>query len=117
MISFALTLKRMLTGLIHAFKEKNFRTLFILTVMILLSGTLFYYRVEHFTVIDALFFSVMTLTTVGTAELAPHSDMGKLFTIVYTFAGIGIIFGFIYYIARGIHASSASRGKRPDPDA
>jgi voltage-gated potassium channel Kch len=111
MISFLLTVKRMLTGLLHAFKEKTFKTLFILTLLILLSGTLFYREVEHFTVVDALYFSSMTLTTVGTAELAPHTDLGKIFTVIYTFAGIGVIFGVIYYIAKGIHFSSSSKGK------
>lgn len=113
MISFLLTLKRMLTGLFHAFKEKNFRTLFIITLLMLLSGTLFYREVEQFAWIDALFFSVMTLTTVGAAELAPHTTLGKLFTIVYTFAGIGVIFGVIYYVAKGIHFSTASKGRKP----
>lgn len=105
MISFALTLKRMITGLFHAFKEKKFRTLFFLTLLILLSGTLFYHESEGFSYIDALYFSVMTLTTVGTSDLAPHTSFGKIFTIVYVFAGIGIIFGVIYYVGRGIHFS------------
>ncbi|MFT9847089.1 potassium channel family protein [Aneurinibacillus sp. REN35] len=112
MISFLLTLRKMLTGLAHAFKEKNFRTLFFLTLFILLSGTLFYNQVEGFTYIDALYFSVMTLTTVGDAVLAPHTTFGKIFTMIYTFAGIGIIFGVIYYIARGIHNSKEPKDKK-----
>lgn len=107
MISFVLTLKRMISGLLHAFREKSFRTLFVLTLIILLSGTMFYHEAERFSYIDALFFSVMTLTTVGSAELAPHTAFGKIFTIIYTFAGIGVIFGVVYYVGKGIHFSSS----------
>ncbi|GIO12545.1 hypothetical protein J19TS2_21000 [Cohnella xylanilytica] len=117
MISFVLTLKRMISGLLHAFREKSFRTLFALTLIILLSGTMFYHEAERFSYIDALFFSVMTLTTVGSAELAPHTVFGKIFTILYAFAGIGIIFGVIYYVGKGIHFSSSKpkmRSAGPD---
>jgi len=119
MVSFVLTVKRMLSGLYHAFKEKNFRTLFLLTLIMLLSGTLFYHKAEGFSYIDSLYFCVMTLTTVGSTDLVPQTTFGKLFTIVYTFAGIGIIFGFIYYVAKGIHFSSARKsikGKKEEED-
>ncbi|MCQ6562371.1 potassium channel family protein [Paenibacillus mendelii] len=108
MISFVLTLRKMLTGVWHAFKEKTFRTLFWLTVFILLSGTLFYHQIEKFTYLDALYYSVMTLTTVGSSDLGPQTSLGKVFTMIYTFSGIGVIFGFIYYVAKGIHTSKSS---------
>lgn len=41
MISFVLTLKRLLTGLFHAFKLKNFQVFFVLIVLLLVSGTIF----------------------------------------------------------------------------
>ena len=117
MVSFALTLKRMITGLLHAFKEPNFRTLFFITLIMLLSGTMFYHGTEKFSYIDAVYFCVMTLTTVGTPDLAPHTTFGKIFTMVYTFAGVGIIFGVIYYVAKGIHFSSKRTGKKDKQDA
>jgi voltage-gated potassium channel len=44
----------------------------------------------------------MTLTTVGLGDLAPKTTLGKLFTVVYVFAGIGIILGFIATVAKEI---------------
>ncbi|WP_317971216.1 potassium channel family protein [Paenibacillus sp. CCS19] len=114
MLSFILTLKRMLTGLFHAFKEKNFRTLFVTTLIMLLSGTMFYHGKENFSYIDSLYFCVMTLTTVGGSGLVPATTFGKIFTMIYTLAGIGIIFGFIFYVGRGIHFSSSAKPKRSD---
>ncbi|RUS47604.1 potassium channel family protein [Cohnella sp. AR92] len=112
MVSFILTLKRMLTGLWHSFKDKRFRNLFLTTLLMLLSGTLFYHEVEHFSYLDALYFSVMTLTTVGAGDLAPETAFGKIFTMIYTLAGIGIVFGVIFFVGRGIHFSKNPREEK-----
>jgi voltage-gated potassium channel len=56
--------------------------------------------VEKWSVVDALYFSVTTLTTVGLGDLAPTTTLGKLFTIVYIFVGIGLIAGFITTLAK-----------------
>lgn len=102
MISFLLTLKRLLKGLFHGFKDKRFLALLTLTIATLLSGTLFYSRVENMSYIDALYFSAVTLTTVGHPTLAPVTTFGKLFTIIYMFAGIGITIAMIARITLGI---------------
>ncbi len=49
---------------------------------------------------DALYFSVTTLTTVGLGDLAPTTTMGKLFTVIYIFAGLSIILGFLDTVAK-----------------
>jgi voltage-gated potassium channel len=51
-------------------------------------------------VVDAFYFSVTTLTTVGFGDLAPTTTIGKLFTVVYIFAGLSIILGFLDTIAK-----------------
>ena len=70
MLSFLLTLKRMLRACLRAWKDKEFQVLFVLTFLTLTSGTIFYSTVEGLRPIDALYFSVVTLTTVGDANLA-----------------------------------------------
>ena len=66
----------------------------------LLSGTLFYLTVEGWSAVDAFYFSVTTLTTVGLGDLTPATTFGKLFTVVYIFAGLGLIAGFINIVAQ-----------------
>jgi voltage-gated potassium channel len=46
-----------------------------------------------------LFFSVVTLTTVGYGDLVPSTAAGKVFTILYILVGIGIILGFVNAVA------------------
>jgi len=76
-------------------KDENYRNLLYTSMVILLIGTLTYHFVEGWSFLDALYFSVVTLTTIGYGDFAPKTDFGKLFTIVYILLGIGIILGFI----------------------
>jgi voltage-gated potassium channel Kch len=64
-----------------------------------LIGTIFYSFQEGWGLIDAFYFSVTTLTTVGLGDLSPTTPVGKLFTVGYIFSGLGLIAGFINAIA------------------
>jgi hypothetical protein len=80
MIQFFLTLQRLVRGIAAAWKrDPQFRSLAVLVVFTLLSGTLFYRAVEGWSTVDAFYFSVITLTTVGSkgqvrARLRPESS-------------------------------------------
>jgi voltage-gated potassium channel len=43
---------------------------------------------------------VTTLTTVGLGDLAPTTTLGKLFTVIYIFAGLSLVLGFIETVAK-----------------
>lgn len=77
------------------FSDQTLRNLTISTLSILLSGTIIFHYVEGWRILDSLYFSVITLTTVGFGDFTPQTDFGKIFTIFYVLSGIGIIFGFI----------------------
>ena len=49
--------------------------------------------------LDSLYFSVTTLTTVGYGDLVPTNDTSKLFTLIYILAGVGILLGFVNAVA------------------
>ena len=51
---------------------------------------------------DALYFSVTTLTTVGLGDLAPKTAPGKLFTVLYIFVGLGIVGGIHQHVGQGV---------------
>lgn len=93
----------LLLGMIRAIsalrRDPQFVSLGLLTVIAIASGTGFYTLVEGLRVIDALYFSVVTLTTVGYGDFAPQTDAGKLFTAVYVLLGIGILLTFVTTIA------------------
>jgi hypothetical protein len=57
-------------------------------------GTAAYPLIEGWSLLDSLYFSVVTLATVGFGDLHPTTDFGKLFTVFYIIAGIGILAAF-----------------------
>ena len=101
MIQFLFALQRLVRGIAAAWRrDPQFRALAVLVLLTLLSGTIFYRAVEGWSTVDAFYFSVTTLTTVGLGDLAPSTTFGKLFTTVYIFAGLGLIAGFVNAVAR-----------------
>ena len=99
MLTFSFAVLRLLRALWRGLKDPEFQTLFLFVVFILFSGMFFYHNIEGWRYLDAFYFSVATLTTVGYGDFAPHTDLGKLFTIVYLFIGVGVILGFINVVA------------------
>jgi voltage-gated potassium channel len=79
--------------------DPKFRALLFNVVFMLAFGSIFYWRVEHWSLFDSLYFCVITLCTVGYGDFAPHTTLGRGFTIVYVLLGIGLIVGFVSYFA------------------
>ena len=99
MFSFFITAFRFLRAIFAGFKDPEFKALFVFVLIILLSGTIFYHQIEKWSLLDSLYFSTTTLTTVGYGDFAPKTDLGKAFTIIYLFVGIGVILGFVNIVA------------------
>ncbi len=69
---------------------KPFRTPIILTILITLFGTLGYIWIDKFPLMDAIYQTGITFTTVGFGEIHPISPMGRIFTIFLIIAGFAI---------------------------
>jgi len=53
-------------------------------------GTIVFHRLEDWTRIQAFYFSVVTITTVGYGDFAPTTDASRLFTAIYILVGVSI---------------------------
>lgn len=83
-----------------------FRLPLILTVLVMLIGTMGYMIIDKFPLMDAIYQTGITFTTVGFGEIRTISDMGRIFTITL------IIFGFVVFsIAVGIIAEVVKKGE------
>jgi len=72
----------------------------------MLLGTIGYMVIDGFPLMDAIYQTGITFTTVGFGEIQPISDMGRIFTISL------IIFGFVVFsIAVGIIAEVVKKGE------
>lgn len=81
--------------LINFLQDPEYRDLLGTTLFILFIGTMVYHNLEGWGYLDSLYFSIITLTTVGYGDFSPQTTGGKMFTIFYIFLGIGIILAFI----------------------
>ncbi len=80
---------------------------------LVLTGTLFYWRFEDWTIIEALYFSIATLTTVGYGDFTPTSAGTQIFTIVYILTGFGVLVALLTSVAEKYLEQKAERGERP----
>jgi voltage-gated potassium channel len=100
-IPFFVILIRFVRAFWRSLKDPEFQALFFLVLVTLVSGAVFYRQVEGWSLLDSLYFSVTTLTTVGYGDLSPSTAAGKIFTIFYIFVGVGLILGFLNAVAAG----------------
>ena len=81
----------MITAIWHGIKsDETFRILLVALLIFLLGGTYFYRDQEGWSVVDAFYFCVMTMSTIGQSSLVPTTDLAKIFTIIYAILSIGV---------------------------
>ena len=90
---------RFIGSVFKGLRDPEFRGLLLLVAIILITGTIFYHRIENWSWLNSLYFSVTTLSTVGYGDLSPSTDLGKVFTIIYIFTGIGVVLSFVSSVA------------------
>jgi voltage-gated potassium channel len=92
--------RRLFGGLYFAFRQPEVQGLVMLALTLILIATVFYWLVEGWSLLDAVYFSVVTIATVGYGDITPTTALGKIFTIGYIFAGIGIFVAAVTALAR-----------------
>lgn len=102
MISLFLNAIRLIKAIYLSWQTPDFRAGVVLCVLILLSGTIFYHGVEGWAWIDAFYFSAMMVSTVGQSDLSPQTEIGKIFTVLYIFIGVGIFVLLFSQLARAL---------------
>jgi voltage-gated potassium channel len=112
MSSVLLTLLRFFRGVRGAWAIPDFRSVLALVAMTIASGTVFFHNVEGWSWIDAFYFSVTTMSTVGYGDLAPKSDFGKLFTTLYIVVAVGLFVALVSFLADGMLSASRRRRKQ-----
>lgn len=84
---------------------KAFRLPLILTILTMMIGTIGYVIIDDFGLMDAIYQTGITFTTVGFGEIAPVSDAGRIFTITLIISGFAV-----FTSAIGILVAELNRG-------
>lgn len=103
-------LRNLVGGFRAAFGDPTVRVLLATTAALISVASTVYHWVEGWGWLDALYFSVITISTVGYGDFSPQTAIGKGFTIFYILVGLGLFVACATAIADSIIA----RGKNKD---
>ncbi|MEZ4669103.1 MAG: potassium channel protein [Anaerolineae bacterium] len=70
---------------------KGFQISLLLVVILIVIGTIGYLLLERMSVVDAFYMTIITITTVGFGEVHTLSAVGRIFTSLLIFLGVGIV--------------------------
>ena len=126
MVGFVINLVKLLSSIWYGVKsDEEFRVLIFVLITLIAGGTIFYSSVEGWEVIDSLYFSVMTMSTIGYGDFHPTTTLSKLFTITYALLSIGVFVAVVTKIVAAIldkkreskYRKQKSKTAKPDSDS
>jgi len=71
------------------------RTFLLVMLGILVLGTVGFTLAEGLPFYDAVYFSIVTVTTVGYGDISPHTPLGKVLAIFLILGGVGTFMGVV----------------------
>ena len=111
MIPLALAFRGLMSAVVAVWRDPETRALPLVAGVLVLTGTLFYWRFEDWTVIEAFYFCIVTLTTVGFGDLSPTTAGTQIFTVVYILTGFGVLVALLTSVAQQYIAQKAEGGR------
>ncbi|MEP2781494.1 MAG: potassium channel family protein [Pseudoruegeria sp.] len=100
-------------GLKTALSDKSVQGILLITIAIIFWASVFYHFVEGWAWVDSVYFSVVTISTVGFGDFSPETSIGKIFTIFYIIIGLGVFVTAATTIADAI----ISQAKKEDENS
>lgn len=90
------------------------RRVLIVLVLLTVVGTTGFALIERWSLLDALYMTIISLSTVGYGEVHPLSPAGRVFAMVFLIAGLGVfMFGVVMLGERVVRAELGNwLGKR-----
>jgi voltage-gated potassium channel len=86
-------------ALAAVWRDPETKALPVVAGALVLTGTIFYWRIEDWTLLESLYFCIVTLTTVGYGDFTPTEPASQVFTIVYILTGFGVLVALLTSVA------------------
>ena len=110
MIPLLLAFRGLVRALAAVWRDPETKALPVVAGALVLTGSLFYWRFEDWTFIEALYFSIVTLTTVGYGDFSPTTAGTQIFTIFYILTGFGVLVALLTSVAQQYLRQKAEAG-------
>ena len=81
-------------------RDPRFQAIAGAAIGLIAIGSVVFWFLEGWPPLDAVYFSVMTLTTIGYGDVVPATAPGKIFTMVCVVLGVGLLGSFLSLIAK-----------------
>ncbi|SHJ29848.1 voltage-gated potassium channel [Desulfatibacillum alkenivorans DSM 16219] len=81
-------------------QARHFRTLILMTVFVILGGSVGFMIIEGWSFLDALYMTIITISTVGYKEVGDLDENGRFFVIIFIFFGVGLFMYAVAFIAQ-----------------
>jgi hypothetical protein len=104
-----ITFRALAGSVAETVRDPATRGIGIVAIGIIFVATLFFHFVEGWGLLDALYYSVISLATVGYGDFVPTTALGKIGAIVMVAFGVGIIAVFFAGIASRASERAAQR--------
>lgn len=101
-------------GIRAAFTDMQVLSLLLINLILITGAAIFYHLIEGWKLLDAVYFSVVTIATVGYGDLTPQTALGKIFTIGYLMIGLGVFVAAAGSIADAIIIARKERREMED---
>ena len=114
MIPLLLAARGLWRALVAVWRDPETKALPVAAGALVLTGTLFFWRFEDWTIIQALYYSIVTLTTVGYGDFSPTTAGTQIFAIIYILTGFGVLVALLTSVAEQ-YLSQKAEGARARP--
>ena len=68
--------------------------LFVFTAL-LIAGSLGFMLIENLSLVDSIYFTIVTMATVGYGDIHPQSNVGKILALILIVGGVGTFLGVV----------------------
>lgn len=97
---------------IHEISESGVAIIVAPTLILVIIGTVVYSALEGWSLLDSLYATIITMTTVGYGDLSPQTPGGRIFAIFFTLAAIGLASYAISALAAYVIEKSLAKRER-----
>ncbi|MDT1062650.1 potassium channel family protein [Paracoccus sp. CPCC 101403] len=93
---------RLIKAIHAAFLSTQVQALILVCILIALAQATVFARIEGWRFLDAFYFSVVSMATVGYGDFAPKTSLGKIAAMAFLLVGIGVFVLTVSTIAQTI---------------